>query len=282
MHAEGPCPAHTSPTRPTCRSVDREDAGDRWRDGRSSHLECGPDTARELARPDACSVDPLTPGLVGYWNFDEEPGDQNLFDLSPLENDGFLGELAESRGPGSSPHRSHPYVLRPGRDPRCKLDRPAARLPLDPTQSCPRPGRDPPGRSHPGQRGSRSRDGGRTDRPTTVGSERADWPALVHVGRAVRRRVCDAERYLLPSRTIPRRQRSHSGRRGAPRSPRALTKTNRSVTKAVGGGCGRRPRPRMGSERFAERRRERRHPARNVGERRIAENATSRSRMRTS
>lgn len=78
--------------------------------------------------------------------------------------------------------------------------------------------------------GSRSRDGGRTDRPTTVGSERADWPALVHVGRAVRRRVCDAERYLLPSRTIPRRQRSHSGRRGAPRSPRALTKTNRSVT----------------------------------------------------
>jgi hypothetical protein len=45
----------------------------------------------EIFASHACSVDPLTPGLVGYWNFDEEPGDQNLFDLSPLENDGFLG-----------------------------------------------------------------------------------------------------------------------------------------------------------------------------------------------
>ena len=31
-------------------------------------------------------------GLVGYWTFDEEVADQNIYDLSPLANDGTLGE----------------------------------------------------------------------------------------------------------------------------------------------------------------------------------------------
>ena len=36
-------------------------------------------------------VDPNSTGLVGYWNFNESIADQNVFDISPLANDGTLG-----------------------------------------------------------------------------------------------------------------------------------------------------------------------------------------------
>lgn len=43
------------------------------------------------------TVSPSAPGLVGYWNFDEDFLDQNVFDVSPLNNDGTLGfDLLES------------------------------------------------------------------------------------------------------------------------------------------------------------------------------------------
>lgn len=38
------------------------------------------------------TVDPASPGLRAYWNFDEELTDQNVFDSSPLGNNGTLGE----------------------------------------------------------------------------------------------------------------------------------------------------------------------------------------------
>ena len=39
-------------------------------------------------------VDASSPGLVGYWNFDEGGG-QFVTDLSAAGNDGFLGESPE-------------------------------------------------------------------------------------------------------------------------------------------------------------------------------------------
>ena len=36
-------------------------------------------------------VSPATPGLVGYWAFDEDSTDQHAYDLSPMHNDGTLG-----------------------------------------------------------------------------------------------------------------------------------------------------------------------------------------------
>jgi len=36
-------------------------------------------------------VDPATPGLIGYWNFDEQAGDQSVLDVSPNGHHGTLG-----------------------------------------------------------------------------------------------------------------------------------------------------------------------------------------------
>jgi hypothetical protein len=48
-------------------------------------------TPAEISQFYGCPVDPQSPGLVGYWRFDEEPGDQSIMDLSPFANHGFLG-----------------------------------------------------------------------------------------------------------------------------------------------------------------------------------------------
>ena len=42
-------------------------------------------------------VDPLSSGLVGLWAFDEGAG-QNVADLSPAQNHGFLGEISDPDG----------------------------------------------------------------------------------------------------------------------------------------------------------------------------------------
>jgi len=48
-------------------------------------------TGEEISENYLCEVDPTTPGLVGYWNFDEDQFDQNVLDLSPFGNHGTLG-----------------------------------------------------------------------------------------------------------------------------------------------------------------------------------------------
>ena len=48
----------------------------------------------EIADIVSTGVDSLSPGLVGYWTFDEGTG-QVVADLSPAQNDGFLGELPD-------------------------------------------------------------------------------------------------------------------------------------------------------------------------------------------
>ncbi|MDH3473035.1 MAG: LamG domain-containing protein, partial [Rhodospirillales bacterium] len=48
-------------------------------------------TAEEIADTFNRTVDADTPGLVGYWNFDEALDDQNVFDLTASGNDGTLG-----------------------------------------------------------------------------------------------------------------------------------------------------------------------------------------------
>ena len=42
----------------------------------------------------SAGVDPLLPGLVGYWAFDEGTG-QTVADMSSAGNDGFLGEISD-------------------------------------------------------------------------------------------------------------------------------------------------------------------------------------------
>lgn len=48
-------------------------------------------TAEELSSYYRYAVNPGTPGLVGYWNFNEVTGDQTVLDISPHENHGTLG-----------------------------------------------------------------------------------------------------------------------------------------------------------------------------------------------
>jgi hypothetical protein len=48
-------------------------------------------TPEEIAANYNRPVDPSTPGLAGYWNFDEGDG-QIVYDLTSNENHGFLGE----------------------------------------------------------------------------------------------------------------------------------------------------------------------------------------------
>lgn len=52
-------------------------------------------TNAEITDVFTSGVDPLSPGLVGYWTFDEGMG-QALADLSSAQNDGFLGEFSTS------------------------------------------------------------------------------------------------------------------------------------------------------------------------------------------
>lgn len=48
-------------------------------------------TEEEIANSYNRIIPPNTPGLVGYWNFDEELDDQNVYDGSSLANNGTLG-----------------------------------------------------------------------------------------------------------------------------------------------------------------------------------------------
>jgi hypothetical protein len=48
-------------------------------------------TAEEIHDSYNRSMDPGTPGLVGYWTFDESVSDQTVRDLSPTGNSGTLG-----------------------------------------------------------------------------------------------------------------------------------------------------------------------------------------------
>jgi hypothetical protein len=48
-------------------------------------------TAEEIANTYNRTINPNTPGLVGYWNFDEDEADQNVYDSSQLGNNGTLG-----------------------------------------------------------------------------------------------------------------------------------------------------------------------------------------------
>lgn len=48
-------------------------------------------SAAEIAASYNKLVSPTSPGLVGYWRFDEAAGDQNVTDLSPSGNHGTLG-----------------------------------------------------------------------------------------------------------------------------------------------------------------------------------------------
>jgi hypothetical protein len=55
------------------------------------------------------TVNPNTPGLVGYWKFDEQPEDQNVYDSSPMGNHGTLGSTSSpgsddpTRAPSTAP-----------------------------------------------------------------------------------------------------------------------------------------------------------------------------------
>jgi len=51
-------------------------------------------TDAQVAALRSSGVDAGSPGLAGYWNFDEGEG-QTVNDLSPASNDGFLGESPE-------------------------------------------------------------------------------------------------------------------------------------------------------------------------------------------
>jgi hypothetical protein len=48
-------------------------------------------SSSEIAQDYNRLVNPTTPGLVGYWNFDESIGDQHIYDSSPFGNNGNLG-----------------------------------------------------------------------------------------------------------------------------------------------------------------------------------------------
>jgi hypothetical protein len=60
-------------------------------------------TPAEILANYAQIIDPSTPGLVGYWNFNETLTDQSVLDLSPAGNDGSLG--ADSGIATDDPHR---------------------------------------------------------------------------------------------------------------------------------------------------------------------------------
>jgi hypothetical protein len=49
-------------------------------------------TRDQIASWYRCRLDADSPGLVGYWTFDEVQNDQHVLDLSPSGNDGTLGE----------------------------------------------------------------------------------------------------------------------------------------------------------------------------------------------
>jgi hypothetical protein len=48
-------------------------------------------TPEEIANSYNRIINPSTSGLVGYWNFDEDLTDQNVYDSSPLNNNGTMG-----------------------------------------------------------------------------------------------------------------------------------------------------------------------------------------------
>lgn len=48
-------------------------------------------TAAEVLEAVHCRLGPSTPGLVGYWTFDEDLDDPNITDRSAFQNHGFLG-----------------------------------------------------------------------------------------------------------------------------------------------------------------------------------------------
>ncbi len=63
-------------------------------------------------------VNPGSPGLVGYWNFEEGTG-QAVGDLSPAGNDGFLGADGDPGGDGADPtwvSCDRPVLTPPNRD----------------------------------------------------------------------------------------------------------------------------------------------------------------------
>ena len=66
-------------------------------------------TATEIHDQYDRTIDPATPGLVGYWTFDEDSTDQHVYDSSPFSNHGTLGGSAEpgpddpSRVPSTAP-----------------------------------------------------------------------------------------------------------------------------------------------------------------------------------
>ena len=55
-------------------------------------------TRDEIASWYRCRLDADSPGLVGYWTFDEVQNDQHVLDLSPSGNDGTLGETDNVEG----------------------------------------------------------------------------------------------------------------------------------------------------------------------------------------
>ena len=61
-------------------------------------------TAAEIEAVQRDGVDPASPGLVGFWSLDEGQG-QDVHDLSPALNDGYLGANpdADSADPAWTP-----------------------------------------------------------------------------------------------------------------------------------------------------------------------------------
>lgn len=55
-------------------------------------------TPAEIQTHFACRIAPDTPGLVGYWKFDEALGDQQVVDSSPAGNHGWLGTTTAPEG----------------------------------------------------------------------------------------------------------------------------------------------------------------------------------------
>lgn len=53
-------------------------------------------TPEEIANSYNRIINPSTSGLVGYWNFDEDLIDQNVYDSSPLNNNGTMGATLSS------------------------------------------------------------------------------------------------------------------------------------------------------------------------------------------
>jgi hypothetical protein len=51
-------------------------------------------TAQEVEDSYNRTVDPNSPGLLAYWNFDEDVSEQSVFDLCPLSHHGTLGETS--------------------------------------------------------------------------------------------------------------------------------------------------------------------------------------------